>query len=136
MSYNTDFICTYKQMDDEFSQDYLYRVQLLQAFGLDDWDDDKVNIIMNETYCKIKDVALFIEIIEKAKQNSEISNLISLICDDIAYSELNDESNKDKLVFELLFKYEFFDIMHKCISEQLRNGSVKESTKNMILYLL
>ena len=140
MSYNTDFICTYKQMDDEFGQDCLYRIQLLQAFGLENWDEDKVNIIMDETFSKLKDIALFIEIIEKAKINPDMNNLITLICDDIAFTELNNElnnePNRNKLVFELLFKYEFFDLFHKCISEQLRDGSVKESTKNIIFNLL
>jgi hypothetical protein len=129
MSYQTDFICTYKLMEDEFSQDYLYRVQLLQAFGLERWDDDKINIITNDTFNKIKDTDLFREIIETAKKNKEMINILTLI-------SVEDHINEDELVFELLFKYEFFDMTHKCLCEQLRDGSVCETTKDVLLNVL
>ena len=41
--YQTDFICTYKNIDDSSEQEDLYRIQLLQAFDIDMWDDDEVN---------------------------------------------------------------------------------------------
>jgi hypothetical protein len=130
MSYQTDFICTYKQMDDEFSQDYLYRVQLLQAFGLERWDDDKINTITNHTFNKIKDTGVFREIIEIAKKNKEMMSLLTFICAE------DNNVNQDELVFELLFKYEFFDLTHKCLCEQLKGGKVCESTKDALLNVL
>ena len=130
MSYQTDFICTYKQMDDEFGQDYLYRAQLLQAFDLEHWNDDKVNSIMEETFSKIKDVILFREIIETAKANKDINDLLKIICLEV---ELSDETCKDKLVFELLFKYEYFDLTHKCLCEQFRNGRIRDSTHTVLI---
>jgi len=107
-------------MDDEFSQDYLYRFQLLQAFGLDQWDENVVNTIMDEIYNKIIDNIIFRELIETAKKNNEIVNILNTM--------YNEETDTDMLVFELLFKYEFFDLIHKCISEYLRDGRVKEET--------
>ena len=127
--YVTDFICTYKLMDDEFSQDYLYRVQLLQAFGMEKWDDDKINVITNDTFNKIKDTDIFREIIETAKKNKDMMTVMALICTE-------DNIEQDELVFELLFKYEFFDMTHKCLCEQLRGGSVCETTKDVILNVL
>ena len=127
--YVTDFICTYKLMDDEFSQDYLYRVQLLQAFGMEKWDDDKINVITNDTFNKIKDTDIFREIIETAKKNKDMMTVMALICTE-------DNIDQDELVFELLFKYEFFDMTHKCLCEQLRGGSVCETTKDVILNVL
>ena len=127
--YVTDFICTYKLMEDEFSQDYLYRVQLLQAFGMEKWDDDKINVITNDTFNKIKDTDIFREIIETAKKNKDMMTVMALICTE-------DNIDQDELVFELLFKYEFFDMTHKCLCEQLRGGSVCETTKDVILNVL
>ena len=129
MSYQTDFICTYKLMEDEFSQDYLYRVQLLQAFGIDRWDDDKINAITNDTFNAIKDTDTFREIIETAKQNKDMMNILTLI-------SVEDNINHDELLFELLFKYEFFDLTHKCLCEQLRNGRVSDATKDVLLNVL
>ena len=39
--YSTDFICTYKMHEDD-TKDDMYRLQFLQAFKLDNWDDDKI----------------------------------------------------------------------------------------------
>jgi hypothetical protein len=130
MSYQTDFICTYKLMEDEFSQDYLYRVQLLQAFGLERWDDDKINIITNDTFNKIKYTDIFREIIETANKNKEMTTLLTILCNE------DNNINQDELVFELLFKYEFFDLTHKCLCEQLRDGRVCETTKDALLNVL
>ena len=54
--YQTDFICTYKLMDEEFSRNQLYRIQLMQAFNLEECDDDIVNKIIKSLYIKF-DVA-------------------------------------------------------------------------------
>ena len=133
-SYVTDFICTYKLMDDEFGQDYLYRAQLLQAFGLDKWDEDEVTTVMDATYAIVKDVTVFKELMEAARKNKEIENLLNLIYEEP--DEEEQERNDTKLVFELLFKYEFFDMTHKCLSEYLREGRVKEETRALLQTLL
>ena len=43
--YDTTFICTYKQADDDITDD-LYRSQFLQSFKLEDWND---NLITEKT---------------------------------------------------------------------------------------
>lgn len=132
MPYVTDFICTYKLMDDEFGQDYVYRAQLLQAFGLDKWDEDEVAMVMDATYTIIKDVTVFRELFETARKNKEIDSLINLIYEDQEELDIDD----NKLVFELLFKYEFFDMTHKCLSDYLREGRVNEETRSLLQTLL
>ena len=153
MSYHTDFICTYKQMDDENSQEFLYRIQLLQALGLESWNDEDVNVVMNNTYDKIKDISVFREIIEKAKISKDLEFLLALICSDTSNADTSnadtsgadtsgadtgtcDAINVEKLVFELLFKYEYFDVFHKCLSEQLRDGRVQDKTVRTMIDIL
>lgn len=137
MSYQTDFVCTYKQMSDEISQETLYRIQLLQALGLETWDDEKVIVILNNTYDKIKDITVFRNIFKKAKKNKDLEFLLALICASTNENikEEVDDSN-DKLVFQLLFKYEYFDLFHRCLSEQLRNGRVEDKIVGSIIDIL
>jgi hypothetical protein len=140
-------------MDDENSQEFLYRIQLLQALGLESWNDEDVNVVMNNTYDKIKDISVFREIIEKAKISKDLEFLLALICSDTSGADTSnaDTSNADtggadtgtcdainveKLVFELLFKYEYFDVFHKCLSEQLRDGRVQDKTVRTMIDIL
>ena len=44
--YDSNFVCTYKNLDD----DDLYRIQYLQAFKLNNWDDNKIMKITNKLY--------------------------------------------------------------------------------------
>ena len=67
--YQTNFICTYKLMDEEFTDD-LYQIQLLQAFNLEKWDDALINNLCYELYILLmKPDTIFRDIIEKAKKN-------------------------------------------------------------------
>ena len=66
--YQTDFICTYKHMDEEFTDD-LYQIQILQAFNLEKWDDTVINNLCFELYILLtKSDTIFRDIIEKAKK--------------------------------------------------------------------
>ena len=53
--YQTDFICTYKLMEDEFSRNQLYRIQVVQAFNLEVCDDDIVNKIIKSFFIDFPD---------------------------------------------------------------------------------
>ena len=46
--YNTEFVCTYKQHDED-EKDDMYRIQLLQVYNLDRWDDDMTNMRILQT---------------------------------------------------------------------------------------
>lgn len=53
--YITNFACTYKLHDEEDQED-VYRAQFLQAFNLNEWDDNKINEETDKLYslCKTK----------------------------------------------------------------------------------
>ena len=135
--YQTDILCTYKQLEDEYDQEELYRIQFLQIFNLEDYDDTLVNTITKELYEKIikndenqnKD---FREILNKAKGNNELAFMLAIICPD------GEKDNEYELtLFRLLFKFEYFDLFHKSISEYLRNnGVISFNTKDKILNAL
>jgi hypothetical protein len=129
LMYQTDFICTYKLMDDEFTDD-LYKIQLLQAFNLEKWDDTIITNRSFELYALLmKSDTLFRDIIEKAKKNSDITNIYDSVLD-------KDGKDDDKIIFALLFTYDYFDLFHKCICDYMRNGKVSFQTlENLMIKL-
>ena len=129
LNYQTDFICTYKLMDDEFTDD-LYQIQILQAFNLEKWDDNFINNQCFDLYAILmKSDTIFRDIIERAKKNIDIRNIYNSIID-------KDDENDDKIIFALLFTYDYFDLFHKCICEYMRNGKVSFQTlENLMIKL-
>ena len=63
--YCTDFICTYQHCDDEYEQEDIYRCQFLQAFEMEEWDDDVINKKIDVLFNKIKDMKEFDVIFDK-----------------------------------------------------------------------
>lgn len=127
--YQTDFICTYKHMDEEFTDD-LYQIQILQAFNLEKWDDTVINNLCFELYILLtKSDTIFRDIIEKAKKNRDIKNIYESVID-------KEDEDTDKIIFTLLFTYHYFDLFHKCICEYMRNGKVSLQTLENLLIKL
>ena len=60
--YDSSFLCTYKNIDD----DDLYRIQFLQAFKLDNWDDKLINSTRNKLFLLVKDQ--FVDILKDMKK--------------------------------------------------------------------
>ena len=100
--YCTDFICTYQNHEDEDEQEDIYRSQFLQAFELEEWDDDIINKMVAELFDKIKEMKDFEVIFEKLKNSKENMFFILMMGDD------------NLTLFKLLFKFELFHITH-CI---------------------
>jgi len=130
--YQTDFLCTYKLIDNEYTDD-LYRIQLTQAFNMKTWDDNIVNNICNELYETLIKNEIFRDIVEKASKTKDIKEIYDFIN---STENIVNNDEKQKIIFTLLFKYEYFDLIHRCIIEQLNDGYVKENTKNMIMHNL
>ena len=66
--YQTDFICTYKNIDDSMEQEDLYRIQLLQAFDMDTWDDKKVNSVTESLFKQMSSANGMDDIITKCRE--------------------------------------------------------------------
>jgi len=110
--YQTDFICTYKNIDDGAEQEDLYRIQLLQAFELEIWDDKKVNTITEGLFNQMASTNGMKDIIKKCREFPDHAMLVSMMGSD------------DLTVFRLLFKFELFDFMHRCIVEYITTGTI------------
>jgi len=135
--YQADFVCTYKLFDDmdDNDREQMYRIQILQAFDLNEWNDDKINKIIEELYFSISSDGVFNDIFKKAKTNTHISEILEI------YRANNTEIETDKIaiidendiIFKLLFKYEYFDLTHRCIIDFIINKSIDEKYLNKLL---
>lgn len=117
--YQTDFVCTYKFMDDANDQEQMYRIQILQAFDLNEWNDDHINSIIEELYANIANVGEFKEIFNKARANKSVLEMLDLF--QLSGEEQLDEND---IIFKILFKFEYFDLLHRCIVDYSINNSL------------
>jgi hypothetical protein len=145
--YQTDFVCTYKLLKSRILQEQLYRIQLLQAFDLEQWDDEKINTMTTDLYNNLADKEPFIQILSKANENKQIKEMLDLF----AYANGNSTANStangtangtanntannidNDLVFRLLFKFEFFDLFHRCLVDYLLHSDLNEVYLNKLL---
>ena len=118
--YNTDFVCTYKQHDEE-EHDDMYRIQLLQVYNLDRWDDDVINNTKASIFNKYKDNLDMKEILNKASDSDKLSNIKLCIADD------------DLTIFTGLFQYELFNLIHLCICDLEKSSKISALNKSNIL---
>jgi hypothetical protein len=127
--YQADFICTYKLMENELDQEDLYRIQLLQAFNLNEWDDEAINAIILDLYARVSHE--FKEIFEKARRNETILEML-------AFFKLSGEKRLEEndIIFKLLFKFEYFDLLHRCIVDFLLNQTIQHKYLANLLNIL
>ena len=114
--YCTDFICTYQNHEDEDEQEDIYRSQFLQAFELEEWDDDIINKMVSELFDKIKEMKEFEVIFEKLKNSKENMFFILMMGDD------------NLTLFKLLFKFELFHITHFILCSYFNKNVLSLST--------
>jgi len=118
--YNTEFVCTYKQHDED-EKDDMYRIQLLQVYNLDRWDDDKINTIMRTIFDKYANSTDMSDIIKKARESDKLSNIKLYIGDD------------DLTIFKGMFQYELFDLIHLCICDLDKSEKISDLNKNTLI---
>lgn len=109
--YCADFICTYKLMDNDDDRDLMYQIQLLQAFGMLNFDENEINKKTTELYHQLKDCSQIKEIIEEGIKANLETNLTDIV------------------MFMCLFSYQFFDLFHKCLTDYFTIGSILEQSK-------
>jgi len=128
--YQADFICTYKQMDTEEEQEGLYRVQLLQAFGMDELIESEVYSILLELYNLMKEDNNLQTILTETSKINGLQFIINMA------NNSGDGLEKNILLFNLLFQYEYFDLFHKCIIEFMESKIISDITMNNLLNVL
>ena len=118
--YNTDFVCTYKQHDNE-DQDDIYRIQFLQVYNLHTWDDTVINNTITSIFNKYVDNLDMKEIINKGRDSDKFSNIKTYIGDD------------DLTIFKGFFQYELFNQIHLCICDLEKTLEISPLNKSNLI---
>ena len=116
--YNTQFVCTYNTSyifletdnvsseDEEFIRDAVYRQELLNILQIDDYNDTKMNTIINKLYKKIKNSIELKECMVKLARD---------------FMRIDEEFG-----LTIMFSYDYMYATHICISEFLETGKISE----------
>lgn len=120
-NYITDFVCTYKQIEDPDESNLLYRIQLLQAFGLERFDEDSIDKITTNLY-------------EKYKDNIYINKLLTA---DVM--KINDYLPDRITCFRLYFGYDTFYLFHGLLCSLINsdmNPNIETNINNNLTKLM
>jgi hypothetical protein len=114
--YQNDFVCTYQNLEDLDEADILYKLQLLQAFDLNTWDDTIVNNSINDLY-------------KKLKSNNNFDELLKLCPFYI-------ENGDNEMNFMYLFSYNTFYLLHSWLCYFLKEEEVSEEKQKALIQKL
>jgi hypothetical protein len=118
--YNTKVVCTYNlsdvfntshvisDEDKDFIRDSLYRQELLDVLGMDEFNENEMNRAIHELY-------------EKVKNNTEIVSCMTKIAGRFLSEDL-------ELGLMILFAYDYMYLTHTCVSEYLETGQILEKS--------
>jgi len=118
--YQTNIVCNYKQHDEDDQED-MYRIQFLQIFDLDIWDDKIINEISNDTYDNVKTNTDIISIINTAKNSDKLTTIRQFIGDD------------DITIFKGLFQYDLLDLFHLCLCDLVNSNEIRTINKDNLI---
>ena len=117
--YNTKVICTYntpevffasdKITDEEkdFIRDTIYRQELLDILGMDDYNEKEMDRAIQELYEKIRD-------------NKELKECM-------LKSASHFMSTDEDFGLMIMFAYDYMYLTHICVSELLKTGKITEN---------
>jgi replicative superfamily II helicase len=118
--YNTKFICTYNapevfqetdsvtNEEKEFVRETLYRAELLNILGIEEFNEEELNKAIHNLYEKIKDCKQLKECMENLTNRFMSEDL--------------------ELGLMILFAYDYMYLSYICINEYLETGQVSEKS--------
>jgi hypothetical protein len=119
--YNTKIICTYNtsevflesdnitDVEKDFIRDALYRQELLNILGMEEYNEKEMDRAINELY-------------QKVKENKELKECMLKLAGHFM-------SIDEEFGLMIMFAYDYMHLTHICISEFLETGKISE--KNM-----
>ena len=107
--YNYDLVPTYKMIEDPDDQDTLFRIQFLQAFGINDgeYHPEIVSAVIDDLY-------------ERFRENTGIREILE--AHPLYQAKTTGEDGNIEMIFCMMFSFQLFDLFHTC----LRHAKYKE----------
>lgn len=137
--YITDFICTYKQFEDEVDSDDMYRAQYLQAFGINEYNFKMIDKTLEDLFFYFKNDNNGKEILNHLIKKKDKYYFLDFVCINQTnknnYEENNEQNNLEELsnIFFILFCYDLFDLTHNCLNDLFNNGSISDKNTNLLI---
>lgn len=127
IDYCDDFICTY-HMHDEEDQDDIYKCQIIQAFMIEDWRDDKVNKTVRKLFSEFTNESNPHYLENKAQMERLYEKMNGYLFPNDT-NNINNINNKKKqfVLFQYLFGFDYFFKTHSLICNFLNNNKVVSS---------
>lgn len=132
--YNYDLVPTYKMIEDLDDQDTLFRIQFLQAFGINDneYHPDIVSAIINDLYERYIAHPVIRDIIETHPlYNSQVRS---------PSDEEDDRSessptllNNSEMIFCMMFSFQLFDLFHTCLRHAKYGEEIPQAIRDEIV---
>jgi hypothetical protein len=129
INYITDFVCTYKNIEDTNESNILFRSQYLQAFNLDFFDINVINEICEKLF----------NLMQKHQEN-KLNNLLGILYNKHAIQLLPFSFKKNTysnlFTFQILFSYDYFDLFHKCLIDLINNNFISDNNYSNLINLM
>ncbi|NBO71466.1 MAG: hypothetical protein EBU66_17220 [Bacteroidetes bacterium] len=125
--YNYDLVPTYKMIEDPDDQDTLFRIQFLQAFGINDgeYHPEIVSAVIDDLY-------------ERFRENTGIREILE--AHPLYQAKTTGEDGNIEMIFCMMFSFQLFDLFHTCLRHakykedipQTKRDEMKEFFRTMI----
>jgi hypothetical protein len=115
--YNYDLVPTYKMIEDPDDQDTLFRIQFLQAFGIDDdeYHPEIVSAVIDDLY-------------ERFRVNTGIREILEAHPLYQAKTPSGADGGNIEMIFCMMFSFQLFDLFHT----SLRHAKYKQDIPQTI----
>lgn len=127
IKYCDDFICTY-HMHDEEDQDDIYKCQIVQAFMIEDWYDDRVNKTVQKLYNEFTNETNPHYLENKEHMERLYEKLDGYLFPSIIANNQPRAKERQFALFQCLFGFDYFFKTHTLICNFLNNKKIISST--------
>ena len=120
ISYNTNFLCTYRNFQEDYYSNLCYQIQMLQALNMDKYDSFILSVNIQKVYYFLQNNNEIIYILNLLKEKYSTTNMAFFIQDN------------DDALFQIIFSHDYFDIFHKCLINYIKdklNSNFNETKK-------
>ena len=136
--YNYDLVPTYKMIEDPDDQDTLFRIQFLQAFGIDDdeYHPEIVSAVIEYLY-------------DRYNTNPEIREMLKAHpLYKAQQAQANDDDRDDRddrddhgntandnsdMIFCMMFSFQLFDLFHTCLRHAKNKEDIPATLRDEIV---
>jgi len=142
--YQYDIVPTYKMIDDTDDQDALFRIQFLQAFGINDqeYHPEIVSAVIDDLYDRYKENEGIREMIEShplynapdadADADADADTDPDDSSPSLRAHHCVDEGDNAEMIFLMMFSFHLFDLFHKCLRHAKHGEEIPQPLRDEI----